>query len=82
MLIELILAPLWGLVSLLISLIPSLSYVNGTIMEGFYHFIQLGLYFCGSSPFVLILANVLFWISVQIGWAVIEWIYKKIPGIS
>lgn len=82
MLIELMLSPLWGLVSLLISLIPSISVVNGTIMEGFYHFIQLGLYFCGSAPFVLILANVLFWISAQIGWAVIEWIYKKIPGIS
>ena len=82
MLIELMLAPLWGLVGLVISLIPSLNCTNGTILQGFFDFLRIGLYFTGSIPFVLVLTNVLLWITVQIGWAIIEWIYKKIPGID
>lgn len=32
--------------------------------------------------FKLCISNVIFWLSVQMGWAIIEWVYKKIPGVS
>lgn len=30
----------------------------------------------------VLISNILFWILIHIGWAIIEWIYKKIPGVS
>lgn len=31
---------------------------------------------------VIVIANVVLWISIQFAWAVFEWVYKKIPGIN
>ena len=30
----------------------------------------------------ILISNILFWIGVHFVWAVIEWIYVKIPGVS
>lgn len=82
MIIELSFAPLFLFFRFLISLIPSLSVANGSIGEGFYHFVGIGLYFVGTGNFLLIIGSVIFWTTLQLSWAVIEWIYKKIPGVS
>ncbi|MBC9723255.1 MAG: hypothetical protein H9W82_18960 [Lactobacillus sp.] len=31
---------------------------------------------------VVVIANIAMWISLQFAWAIIEWIYRKIPGIN
>lgn len=31
---------------------------------------------------VVVLANGMFWLVIQFTWAIIEWIYKKIPGVD
>lgn len=30
----------------------------------------------------VVILNITFWLSIQFAWAIIEWIYKKIPGIN
>ena len=31
---------------------------------------------------VIVIANVVLWLSLQFAWAIFEWIYKKIPGVN
>ena len=31
---------------------------------------------------VVVIANGVIWITVQFGWAIFEWVYKKIPGVD
>lgn len=31
---------------------------------------------------LIVIGNIAFWLTAQLAWAVIEWIYKKIPGIN
>lgn len=82
MILEFMFIPIFNLISLVISLIPSAEYTNGGFTNGFYSFINIGLYFFGSAPFLLVITNVLLWTGIELAWSIIEWIYKKIPGIS
>jgi len=40
------------------------------------------LFFFPPDVWTTVMANVMFWLNVQFGWAVIEWVYKKIPGVD
>lgn len=82
MIIELILFPFFKLISFVISLIPGVGSVNGVVSQSFYEFMKIGLYFFGSTSFCLVIASVVSWSVIHFGWAVIEWIYKKIPGVD
>lgn len=49
------------------------------------HFTSLFLKCLSFFPFdiwSILISNILFWIGVHFVWAVIEWIYVKIPGVS
>lgn len=48
----------------------------------FFDIVGKGLYVFGPTTFAVVIANVVFWSSIHLGWAIIEWIYKKIPGVS
>lgn len=30
----------------------------------------------------ILISNIMFWVGVHFVWAIIEWIYMKIPGVS
>jgi hypothetical protein len=32
--------------------------------------------------FAFFIGNVVFWLGFHVIWAVIEWVYKKIPGVN
>lgn len=32
--------------------------------------------------FKFIFNNGLFWMGIQLSWSIVEWVYKKIPGVS
>lgn len=82
MIIELLLLPIVGLLNLIVSLVPDIGYSTISVVEIFRNFIALGLYFFGTTPFVLVLGSVVFWSGVHFAWAIIEWVYKKIPGVD
>ena len=49
------------------------------------HFLSLfakGLSFFPFEIWSVLISNVMFWVGVHFVWAVIEWIYVKIPGVS
>lgn len=82
MLFEVLFAPFFVFGRFLISLMPNVTPVSGSIEGVFYHLLSTGLYFFGVAPFVAVINSVVFWIVVDFTWSVIEWCYKKIPGVD
>lgn len=82
MLIKLLLSPIFAFISFIVSLIPAIPHQSGSIASNFYEFVGFGLYFFGSAPFTMTIGCVIAWSALQFTWALIEWSYKKIPGIS
>ena len=38
--------------------------------------------FFGATTFCMVVSNIAFWLTADMVWAIVEWIYKKIPGVS
>lgn len=51
-------------------------------VTGFGEIVGYSLYFFPLDMLGIIIGNFIFWYSLQLIWAVIEWAYKKIPGIN
>mgnify|MGYP001044305696 FL=1 len=82
MITELVLKVFFGFANFLIGLLPKMNGEQGSITSVFYDLLQYGIYFFGSSPFAMVFASVVLWASVDILWAIIEWVYIKIPGVN
>lgn len=81
MIIENILKPLFLLIRGLISLI---SY-GGTFPAWGIDFLKLmsiALEYFPGDVLVIILCNIWLWISAFLVWTVVEWVYKKVPGVD
>lgn len=81
MLIALIIAPFFELINVLVGLLPNSPSTNITLSNVII-FVRKGLYFTDTGVFNMVLVTVVTWTTIQLGWAVIEWIYKKIPGVD
>lgn len=44
--------------------------------------LSYGLQFFPTDVFVSFIVSVSFWMSAHMIWAVVEWVYKKIPGVD
>lgn len=44
--------------------------------------ISKAMMFFPVDVWVVVLTSVAFWLSIQFTWAVIEWVYRKIPGVN
>lgn len=81
MIVELLTIPFIAVVEFMISLIPEgfvlPSYISYTL-----DILKYPLSIFPIDLWVLIISNVSFWYMVQVSWAVVEWIYKKIPTIG
>ena len=82
MILELAFAPLFLLISFIISLIPQVPVANISDVTKFFDIIGTGLYFFGTDAFSFAIGSLIFWFGVDLGWGVIEWLYKKIPGVD
>lgn len=81
MLIQLMMYPFWLFITFLIGLIPVIeSFPSG--FGAVTNIIGYGCAIIGTDFFLAILGNIIFWLTVQMTWAIIEWIYKKIPGVE
>jgi hypothetical protein len=70
---------------LILAFLPNLSAIDPFIdhdLSGLKYFINLGFFLFPSWLFNLIVGNVIFWKTVQMTWAIVEWIYKKFPGVN
>lgn len=82
MILETILNLFFGLINLIISLFPNTSVSLPNWSTSFMSFLGTGLSFFPPSVFNILITNVAFWLTVHMTWAIIEWSYKKIPGIN
>ena len=84
MIVELIFTPIFSLLSSIVNRIPDMTHIDplaGQDISGFINFLAYGFYVFPFSLFMIFIANILFWLSAQMLWAIIEWVYKKIPGV-
>lgn len=82
MIIGLLIVAMFTLVISIINMMPSISNVSSSVGQTFYHFLSIGCYFFGANNFYLVITCVLAWAGIELSWAVIEWAYKKVPGVD
>ena len=85
MIIELMLYPIFWLFDRILYLLPDFSYLDplyGYDISGFIYLLSYGFFIFPFSLFMIFIGNVLFWMALQMGWAIIEWVYRKIPGVD
>lgn len=82
MIISLILKPFWLFVSFLIRLEFDFMTEIPNWYPQFRSLMQIGLSVFPIDVWVIVIANLAFWMTIHLSGAVIEWLYKKIPGVS
>lgn len=81
-LISLCLSPISFIVSKLFSLIPAFASVSATSLMPIVNVLKYAFVFVSPSVFHTFIFSIVSWYMARLGWAVFEWIYKKIPGVS
>lgn len=81
MIIELLVSPIFALIKGLISLIPQSYDLPNYITDVFSLLVKASEFF-PMDMFVLCIGNIGFWLAVHFVWAIVEWVYKKIPGVD
>lgn len=74
--------PIKFLLESVINVLNVSDFVVPLWMADMYNLLGKALMFFPTEVYVVTLMNIGFWITVQFAWAIIEWIYKKIPGIN
>lgn len=82
MIIELILVPIKFVLTGILNIINTSSLSLPTWANDMANLLNKALMFFPPEVFVITILNISFWITVQFAWAIIEWIYKKIPGVN
>lgn len=83
MLFKILLDPFFALLNFIVSLLPELPiYASGIVNTSVPNFILRVISFFPDGFFVNLFLSVSFYTGVNFTWAVIEWIYKKIPGVD
>lgn len=81
MILELIFAPIKVLILLILNVIPELPKLPEWVVD-FIDLFQTGIALLPGGVVSVIFLNVIFWLSIHLIWSIIEWCYKKIPGVS
>ena len=81
MIIELVTSPMFLLIDSIIALIPEGLVLPNYILQTL-DLLKYPLSIFPVDLWVVIISNVIFWYGAQMSWAIIEWVYKKIPGVD
>lgn len=81
MIIESIISVLFSIAKFIIGLLPS---IDLTVSDGgsLATILGYGLYFFPADVWIVFIGNAIAIIGVSLTYVVIEWVYKKIPGID
>lgn len=80
MIVQLMMFPFWILIYNIIGMLPVLT----SVPSGFNALLDIigyGCAFIGTDFFLALIGNFIFWLTAQLTWAIIEWVYRKFPGI-
>ncbi len=81
MIIDTILDKVQELILYIISLVP-IAPSSPNWLSSSLSIISKGLTIFPSDVWIIVLTNISAWIVIQYTWAIIEWVYKKIPGVD
>lgn len=82
MIVELLMDIVFGCVFMVTNSIPNTLFKLPDWLVHALSLIRTGLGIFPGDVWVVCIANGMFWLVVQFTWAIIEWIYKKIPGVD
>ena len=82
MIIEGLLAAFFVFVNYVVNLLPENNQVINYGIGGIMGILGFAFRYFPIGLFTFAMMNISFWLSIQFVWAVIEWIYKKIPGVN
>lgn len=82
MILELLLTPILSIVDWAFGWININQLNLPTWIDDTLNLVAKAMMFFPTDVWVIVIANVAFWMTIQFTWAIIEWIYKKIPGVS
>ena len=84
MILELLLSPIFLLVNFIFSFLPDLSAIDiaDYDMNAFVEILAIGFLIFPRSLFIAFVVNFIFWKNAQLVWSIVEWVYKKIPGVN
>lgn len=82
MIVEAVLNIIFNLIYGIISIIPDTLFALPDWTIQAIKLLRVGLAIFPTDVWVVCIGNGLFWLVAQFQWAIIEWIYKKIPGVS
>lgn len=81
MILEVILNMIFGVVEFFVSLLPTFGSVPGWAQD-FAQLIGYALNFVPKDVWIFFIGSLVLWKFGLIGWSIVEWIIKKIPGVS
>ena len=81
MLIKLMLTPFFKFINYIIDLLPELPQIPDWFLSTA-RLLSRPLSIFPSDVWIAIFVNVGLWIVIDFSWIIIEWIYKKIPGVD
>jgi len=82
LLFELILDALFLIPNLIISLIPDTGFVLPSYIGSMIDVLKVPMSIFPLDLWFLIISQLSFWYVLQLSWSIIEWLYKKIPGVD
>lgn len=81
MILESIFNLIFGLIEMIVSLFPDLPDLPNFMAETISLLsVPLGLF--PLDLWVVIISNLFFWFGASFLWSIVEWVYKKLPGVS
>lgn len=77
-----LLKPLWAFIRFLVGLEFRFMAELPNWYDDFLRVIKIGLAIFPLDVWIVVIGNLVVWMGIHLTGAVIEWIYKKIPGVS
>lgn len=81
MVVEAVVKALLAVASFIVGLLPKMDFEMLSGNE-FFKVLSTFLYFFPMDLWLFVIGNMLLMITVSLGYAIIEWVYKKIPGVD
>lgn len=82
MITETIITVLFGVAEFIVGLLPSINLTVSDSGGGLSTLLGYGLYFFPADVWLVFVGNAVLVIGVSLTYVVIEWVYKKIPGVD
>jgi len=81
MITETILNMLFAVNELIINMMPQIHALPNWLQDTI-NIIKVPLSIFPLDVWITVIGSVTMWYGLQFGWSVVEWIYKKIPGVD